>query len=224
MTGLRRMALLLSISPFLFGLTPPTWPDSYLTRVEILALLETLNAELLSHPSATLTLERWCGQHHMARETKVVAKLIRGAEKALDADGRKRLAISETEPARYRRVQLYCGDKLLSEADNWYVPSRLTAEMNRLLDETDTPFGKAVKDLDFRRETLSATLLWSPLPQDWEMQPHPDANAKPKGRFVIPDHILQHRAVLYTRANVPFSLVVETYMREVLAFSPANPQ
>src|SRR5262249_22630523 len=161
-------------------------PDSYLSRIEILALLETLNAELLSHPSATLTLERWCGQHRMAGETKVVARLIRGAEKALDADGRKRLAISETEPARYRHVQLYCGDKLLSEADNWYLPSRLTPEMNRLLDETDTPFGKAVKDLDFRRETLSSTLLWSPLPQDWEMHPQPNRTAQLEGRLEIP--------------------------------------
>ena len=32
---------------------------AYVLRVEALALLQTLNAELLSHDSATLTLERW---------------------------------------------------------------------------------------------------------------------------------------------------------------------
>jgi chorismate-pyruvate lyase len=222
MTGLRRMALLLTVSPLLLGLAPLNWPDSFLSRVEILALLQTLNAELLSHPSATLTLERWCGEHHMAGETKVVARLIRGAEKTLDADGGRRLAITGNEPVRYRHVQLYCGDKLLSEADNWYVPSRLTGEMNRLLDETDTPFGRAVKDLDFRRETLSATLLWSPLPEGWEMLPQ--SEEKPGTRLQVPDQVLQHRAVLYTRANVPFSLVIETYTRDVLAFTPPPPQ
>jgi hypothetical protein len=222
MTGLRRMALLLTVSPLLIGLAPLNWPDSYLSRVELLALLQTLNAELLSHPSATLTLERWCGAHHMASETKVVARLVRGAEKTLDADGRNRLAITGNKPIRYRHVQLYCGDKLLSEADNWYVPSRLTPEMNRLLDETDTPFGKVVKDLGFRRETLSATLLWSPLAEGWEMLPQ--SEGKPGSRIEVPDQVLQHRAVLYTRANTPFSLVIETYTRDVLAFTPPPPQ
>jgi hypothetical protein len=67
-------------------------------------------------------------------------------------------------------MQLFCGDKLLSEADNWYVPGRLTPEMNRLLDQTDTPFGRAVKDLDFQRQTLKATALWRPLPEGWELE------------------------------------------------------
>ena len=31
-----------------------------------------------------------------------------------------------------------CGDQVFSEADNWYVPARLTAEMNHALDTTDT--------------------------------------------------------------------------------------
>jgi len=44
---------------------------------------------------------------------------------------------------KYRRVQPSCGDHILSEADNWYVPRRLTPEMNRLLETTDVPFGRA---------------------------------------------------------------------------------
>ena len=34
------------------------WLGSFLTRVEALALLQTLNVDLLSHDSATATLER----------------------------------------------------------------------------------------------------------------------------------------------------------------------
>jgi hypothetical protein len=79
-------------------------------------------------------------------------------------------AITADEPVRYRRVQLFCGDKLLSEADNWHVPVRLTPEMNRLLDQTDTPFGRAVKDLEFQRLTLTATVPWRPLPEGWELE------------------------------------------------------
>ena len=207
---------LLLVCPLLLGLTPLTWQDSFLTRVELLAVIETLNAELLSNSSATLTLERWCSGHGLAREAKLVAHLERGAQKPLTGQDRERLAAGAADEVRYRHVRLFCGDKLLSEADNWYVPGRLTPEMNRVLDETDTPFGRAVRDLDFRRETLSAKLLWSPRPDRWEMSPpYPSSGS----RLEAPDHILEHRAILRANGGTPFSLVVETYTRDVLAFA-----
>lgn len=194
------------------------WRDDATSRVEVLALLQTLNADLLSHPSATLTLERWCGAHHLAPEAKVVAERVRGEDKPLPEEARKQLTIGPDEPVRYRRVQLACGEHVLSEADNWYVPSRLTDAMNHELDTTDTPFGKVVQPLHFRRQTLSAELLWSPLPQGWESgAPVPVSKG---GALEIPHHVLQHRAVLFDQDNRPFSLVVETYTSEVLAFAP----
>ena len=194
------------------------WPGSFLARVEAMALIETLNAELLSNPSATLTLERWCGAHRLATEAKVSAHLVRGEDRQIAPEDRQRLMITVDEPVRYRRVQLFCGDKLLSEADNWYVPSRLTAEMNRQLDETDTPFGRAVKDLEFQRQTLKVTPLWRPLPEGWELEA---AQKDETGALPMPDHVLQHRAILYTKARAPFSIVVETYTRHVFDF-PLN--
>lgn len=194
------------------------WPGSFLARVEAMALIETLNAELLSNPSATLTLERWCGAHRLAAEAKVSAHLVRGEDRQISPEDRQRFAIAAEEPIRYRRVQLFCGDKLLSEADNWYVPSRLTPEMNRLLDETDTPFGRAVKDLEFQRQTLKVTPLWRPLPEGWELKaPEKDGT----GALIVPDHVLEHRAILYTKARVPFSIVVETYTKHMFDF-PLN--
>ncbi len=168
-----RWFFVLSVCPLLLGLVPLSWQDSFLTRVEILALIETLNAELLSHSSATLTLERWCSGHGLAPDAKLVARLERGTQKHLEERDRARLAVQTDGQLHYRHVRLFCGDKLLSEADNWYVPGRLTPEMNRLLDETDMPFGRVVHDLDFRRETLSAKLLWSPLPERWNIAPEP---------------------------------------------------
>lgn len=191
------------------------WPGSFLARVEATALVETLNAELLSHPSATLTLERWCGAHRLAKEPKVSAHLVRGEEKQITAEDRQRLSIAADEPVRYRRVKLFCGSKLLSEADNWYVPSRLTPEMNRLLDETDTPFGRAVKDLEFQRQTLKSTTLWQPLPKGWELEA---ARPDEAGSLAIPDHVLEHRAILHTKARIPFSIVVETYTKHMFDF------
>jgi hypothetical protein len=57
----------------------------------------------------------------------VVAELIHGADKAPTAEQRQLLGVTPSEPIRYRKVRLSCGNHVLSEADNWYVPSRLTA-------------------------------------------------------------------------------------------------
>jgi chorismate-pyruvate lyase len=193
---------------------PQSWPDTVLSRTQALAELQTLNAELLSHPSATLTLERWCSAHHLASDAHIVARRVHGADKPLPEDARTLLGIGPNEPVRYRRVALSCGDVVLSDADNWYVPARLTEAMNQQLDNSDVPFGKVVQPLHFRRQTLSADLLWSPLPQGWDAgAPLPPAGSKP---LAIPDHVLQHRAVLYTADNQPFSLVVESYTGHVL--------
>ena len=197
----------------------PVWPDTPMGRVEALALLQTFNADLLSHDSATLTLERWCGDHRLAAPASIRAQRDPGTAKPLPEDLRRRLAIAPDEPVRYRRVLLQCGDHVLSEADNWYVPSRLTAPMNQQLDHTDTPFGRVVLPLHFRRQTLDATTLWSPLPSGWEMR----AGGLPsnaRGALSIPHQILQHRAVLFAADNRPFSAVIETYTAQVLAFPP----
>lgn len=201
--------------------TAPPWRDSYTARLEALALLESLNADLLSHDSATLTLDRWCATHNLAAPARIIAERVHGVDEAPTADQRKLLDVDDAEPIRYRRVRLTCGLHVLSEADNWYVPARLTPAMNQVLDTTDTAFGRAVQALDFRRRTLSAVLLWSPLPAGWEMGgPVPVEEGKP---LAIPHAVLEHRAVLTLPDGTPFSTVVETYTGELLAF-PQPPQ
>jgi chorismate-pyruvate lyase len=196
----------------------PPWPDTFVARLAALALLETLNADLLSHDSATLTLERWCDVHRLASPARIVAVRDRAIDKPVAADLRRDLGATSTEPIRYRRVKLVCGSRVLSEADNWYVPARLTPEMNDLLDTTDTPFGKAVRTLDFKRHTLSSTVLWSALPVGWESAS--TAFKERGGVLEIPAQLLQQRALLTTAEGVAFSEVVETYTADVLAFAP----
>jgi hypothetical protein len=221
------IAVVRTISGFMLGLAllpvaayaaPPAWPDTFLARVEALALLQTLNADLLSHDSATLTLERWCGAHKLASTAQIVADRVHGADKPATDETRHRLAVDAAGKLGYRHVKLSCGTVVLSEADNWYVPSRLTPEMNQQLDASDTPFGRVVQPLHFQRHTLSATLLWNPLPPGWEMTPDPGAAAG--ARLSVPPAILQHRAVLSLPDGTPFSEVVETYSSNVLGFPP----
>jgi hypothetical protein len=197
----------------------PAWPDTYVARLQALALIETLNAEVLASRSATLTLEGWCRDHQLAKEPAIVAEVVRGVAKAPTAEQKQRLQVTSQAEVRYRRVQLRCGNRVLSVADNWYVPDRLTAEMNRLLDTTGTPFGKVVQPLEPYRQTFAVRLLWSPLPDGWERGAIAAATAT-AGALSIPDALFEHRAVLYTREHKPFSEVDEVYQRQLLAFPP----
>jgi chorismate-pyruvate lyase len=107
--------------------------------------------------------------------------------------------VSAGQTIRYRRVQLFCGDHLLSEADNWYVPDRLSADMNKLLDTTQTPFGTVVRPLDFHRRTLKVTTL------------HDHA------------HVVRVSALLLSGTGAPFSLVVENYSRILVKSTKPDP-
>jgi len=160
------------------------------------AEIKALNAQLLTHDSATAVLRQWCADHRLADPPVIVAHRL-SPDKPADARVRALLHAAPGEEIRYRRVALACGAHVLSNADNWYRPGRLTAAMNAELDATDHPFGAVVKPLDFHRARLSARLLVSPS--------HPVAAA-----------LLRHEALLETPDGVPFSLVVETYTAQVL--------
>jgi hypothetical protein len=198
-------------------------PDAFLARVEALALLQTLNADLLSHDSATLTLERWCAAHALAAPPRIVAERVAGSDLPPTPEQRADLGVAPTEIVRHRRVRLRCGAVVLSEADNWYVPGRLTPSMNAELEGSDAPFGKVVQALHFRRHTLSSTLLWSPLPEGWEMNPAAARGGNGAAPMRIPEHLLQHKAVLLLADGTPFSEVLETYTGNVLAFPIPKP-
>jgi hypothetical protein len=197
----------------------PAPGSGFVSRLKAALLVQTLNAELLSHESATATLEGWCSTYGLAPPT-LVAERVPGEDKAATEEQRAQLRVSETDVVRYRKVRLRCGSLVLSEADNWYVPGRLTAEMNTSLDTTDTPFGRVVKSLDFRRHTISMTVLSPFLPPGWEtMSP---ARIKRMSQPCLPASLLQHRAILTLPDGTPFSEVVETYTGNVLAFPAAG--
>ena len=180
-------------------------------------MIQTLNAEILASTSATTTLEKWCRDLHLAEDPQIVAHRTTGAELPPTKEQRQRLEATHDERVRHRRVELACGNRVLSVADNWYVPSRLTTDMNRQLDTTDAPFGKVVRPLAPFRRTFAARMLWQPLPEGWESRP----TAAPQGSsemLEMPDALFEHKAVLYTSRNRPFAEVDELYQRGILAF------
>ena len=225
MTGFRRAVRSVLIAAALTAPAPlhaqeaPVWPDTFTARLEALALMQTLNADILASRSATQTLENWCRDHRLAPEPRILAHLVTGVNTPPTPEQRQRLEVTGQDEVKYRRVQLRCGDQVLSEADNWYVPARLTPEMNRRLETTNTPFGKAIESLEPYRQTFAVTLLWAPLPDGWERASTtlPDGTSR---ALAIPAALFQHRAILYTRDHRPFSEVSEVYQRQILAFPP----
>jgi chorismate-pyruvate lyase len=175
-----RFAGLLAVTPLLIGLGTGAGaqaPDA----------ARRLKAEILASPSATQTLTAYCTRLHLADPPIIRALRDPGMDRKADDRVRRLLHVKPGEPVRYRRVRLSCGDQVLSDADNWYVPARLTAEMNSTLDRTDTPFGAVVKPLGFQRRTLKAEGLHDS------------------------EHVLRVTALLVNRDGLPFSLVQENY-------------
>lgn len=199
------------------GTTPAAasgWPDTPLERARMLVAIQELEISLLTHPSATQALEEWCAIHHMTDRPVVVAhKAAASSLETVPERVRSDLAVTATQAIRHRQVQLVCGAHVLSIADNWYVPDRLTAQMNDALDQTDMPFGHVVAPLRFSRERLEFVRLWSPLDE----KPPVTADAM----IVPPAIILRQRAVLRDAHGLPFSEVVETYTSQMLDFTPA---
>ncbi len=201
------------------------WRDGFVARIEALALMQTLNASLLTSRSATATLEKWCADHKMSAEPKIVARRVAAIEKQPSEETRRRLGVGAEEPVKYRRVQLACGEHVLSEADNWYVPGRLSDDINRALETTETPFGKAIAPLEPFRRTIEMKLRWSPLPDGWEVSATAALPEKASGALSIPHDLFEHTAVVYARDQRPVSEVHETYTREILDFpAPAAPR
>lgn len=216
-------ALLLAATCARASAEPLAFPDDLVGRLEALALVETLNGELLAGRSATLVLEKWCADHHMAAEPKIVAHVAPAAATPPSAEQRARLGVGPDERVAYRRVALACGTHTLSEADNWYVPARLTPEMNRALETSDAPFGKVVAPLQPSRRNFSVELLWSPLPRGWEGKTRAELMRErpPGARLEAPHGVLEHRAIVVGGDGRPISEVRETYTNEVLDFDAA---
>ena len=188
-------------------------------RARALEVVQALNTDLLSHDSATETLHRWCESHAMAAPPVIVAHRVKDQDKPAGPEVRSLLGVGPEAPVRYRHVELACGPHVLSEADNWYLPGRLTAEMNMRLDTSDEPFGAVVRSLNFHRRTLDAKVLFKAEPESWTL----DSAGHPGPTPGVPARVLRHRAVLETPDGHPFSLVVETYTREVLDFQDPTP-
>jgi hypothetical protein len=171
-------------------------------RIALLAPLLLLGAchptvsdfrrSLYAHDSATMALEGWCARLNIADPARIEATTLDDATPITSAI-RVALQVGPDEPVRVRHVQLSCGGTVMSDARNWYVPGRLTPEMNHTLDTTHVPFGKVVMPIGLHRR---------PFPEH-----SPSPASCPAGS------ILHNTAVLLRDDGRAYSLVSECYTR-----------
>lgn len=215
------LALLVALPLAAAAPAPPApWSDTPQARLAALALIETLNGELLATQSATLTLERWCAAHDLARPAELHAQQLQSAVESADPEVRADLHVEPGELVIHRRVALRCGGQLLSVADNWYVPARLSQAMNEQLEHSQAPFGTVVQSLQPYRRTLAAHMLWAPLPAGWERAaPQAHSPAASGSALLLPQVLFEHRALMLGSDHRPLAELHESYQRDLLAFT-----
>lgn len=154
-------------------------------------VIAAFEANLAAHASATEALGQWCKARGIDPEGQIKVQFVRGSDETPPAELRQTLGVTADASLGYRHVKLVCGPMVLSEAHNWFVPARLSPEMNRQLADSDVPFGKVAASLAFTREPIASARRGDP--------------GCPAGA------ISTHRALLRLPNGQPLALVVECY-------------
>lgn len=157
--------------------------------------LEEFERVLAMQDSATTALSQWCEARAIANPPLIRAESFKASPAPSD-EVRRLLGVSVNEPLAYRHVHLICGNAVLSVADNWYLPDRLTAEMNQALATTQKPFGQIIAPLGFYRERLTTI--------------RGRAESCPAGT------VISHQALLRLSDGAPLAVVTECYTSENL--------
>lgn len=181
-------------------------PNTATDRTHQAMLVRRLHHALLRASSATRVLEEWCTTYLGASEPRIAVDVATRLSVPADESVRSRLKVDDAGRIAYRRVRLIWEDRVLSEADNWYVPERLTVRMNTALEASTEPFGRVIAALKPYRTNVRASVLWQPDSQ----------SATPEQPIVVPDEILRHEALLYSLRGDPLAEVHERYRRDVL--------
>jgi hypothetical protein len=161
------------------------------------AVIQDLSARLIAGATATQTLLAWCDEHSLSEGPITVAIRQCFSPAVVPGDVLPALRLDPGEGISCRHVRLMRGSLPLAAAENWFVPQRLTADMNEALIRTDVPFGRVVAPLRPLRRTLAAHL-----PSYSEI-------------------VLVHKAVILSSAGAALAYVKETYSLDLVSFASA---
>ncbi len=188
------------------GFTTPATPPSPFCIGEELARFE---AALRGSGSATAMLTRWIAGRIGRDDVSLTAHVRSIVPGALSPAMLERLEVRDARDVAYRRVWLTDAGRVYSIAENWYVPARLSPEMNARLTTDAAPFGRVVEPLEPVRETLFSQWLWSPA-----------SDGEGEGDGVparMPPAMLRHAALVRAQSGATICEVNELYTRNIVS-------
>ncbi|WP_414476370.1 hypothetical protein [Microvirga sp. M2] len=175
-------------------------------------LIRDLSARLIAGATATETLLAWCEEHGLAEGPITVERQQQLVLSAVPYEVRAALGPASNEAVHYRQVRLVRGSVPLAVAENWFLPDRLTANMNEVLNQSTIPFGTVIAPLRPSRRTLIGR------PQPLTVDPSEDPE-RPRGSTGqrSPEIILEHVAVILGGSGTVLALVKEHYLADLIA-------
>lgn len=184
------------VAPFSFR----GFPAVAAAPAEWKADLDRFDADLRASGSATAFLEQWmAARPGAAAPGPAVRVRLRAAPcRVMAPEAAERLGLAPETELAYRSVWLVRGGRILSGAENWYVPERLSPAMNQRLAEGYMPFGRVVRPLEPTRDTFAVERLWDGC------------------GAAVPARLTRHRALMCDAGGRPLCVVSETYMRSIL--------
>jgi chorismate-pyruvate lyase len=127
------------------------------------------------------------------------------------------LGPAASEAVHYRQVRLMCGSLALAVAENWFVPHRLTEDMNEALNQTNIPFGSVIAPLHPVRRTLVAN-AWPLVDEPVEAPPWFRGSAHGSH----PEIILEHKAMILSNSGTSLAHVNEFFFANLVSFASAS--
>lgn len=161
--------------------------------------VKELSARLIEGSTATGTLHAWCEEHRLSQGPITVVRLHHAHAPEPPEDVLVKLETRPGETVWYRRVQLVRGSLVLSDAENWFIPQRLSPEAADILAATDIPFAVAIAPLKPFRCTLSVSF---PVPTQADFS----------------KSVLEHEAVVLGEDGAPLAAAREKYRAELVSF------
>jgi hypothetical protein len=191
-----------------------TTPADMLPLPRIREELARFEAALRGSGSATGVLTRWIAERTGGADVRLTAHVRSTVPDALSPAMLERLEVGDAGNVAYRRVWLAYAGRVFSIAENWYVPDRLSPEMNERLATDAAPFGTVVEPLMPVRETLFSQCLW-PSDEIGGEGSRRDGGELASTLVRLPPTVLRHAALVRARTGEPICEVSELYTRNI---------
>lgn len=94
-------------------------------------------------------------------DERIVARKLEADLRPAPENVRELLGAPADAAIGFRRVELMSGVRVLSRADNWFMPERLPQTVRAALETGASPFGALIAPLQPRRQLLGVERLWS---------------------------------------------------------------